>query len=198
MLSRLSTALRPAAASFRAPLAAAPHRAAVVWTPTASFHGSPPRRGLEEFYDARHRTKAPEDGAAGRAWEACELRRKSFNDHHLCRRCPPSAASGRFLLPDSALRTRRFAGAEDCSGVPQADPNRRCERMRAAKHAPCGPNRLFERRHGLMEIIECGAFVLVERPRVISSHRERVQIILSENASCHGHRFAQQCLGLFQ
>ena len=76
--------LRPVAASLRAPppLAAAPHRAAAVRTPTASFHASGPRRGLEEFYDARHRSKAPEDGAAGRAWEACELRRKSFNDLH--------------------------------------------------------------------------------------------------------------------
>ena len=82
--SRRSTAFRPVAASLRAPppLAAAPHRSAAVWTPTASFHASGPRRGLEEFYDARHRSKAPEDGAAGRAWEACELRRKSFNDLH--------------------------------------------------------------------------------------------------------------------
>ena len=82
--SRRSTAFSPVAASLRAPppLAAAPHRSAAVWTPTASFHASGPRRGLEEFYDARHRSKAPEDGAAGRAWEACELRRKSFNDLH--------------------------------------------------------------------------------------------------------------------
>jgi len=82
--SRRSTASRPVAASLRAPppLAAAPHRSAAVWTPIASFHASGPRRGLEEFYDARHRSKAPEDGAAGRAWEACELRRKSFNDLH--------------------------------------------------------------------------------------------------------------------
>ena len=76
--SRSSVVLRPAAQ----PLAATPRRAAAVRTPTASFHASGPRRGLEEFYDARHRSKAPEDGAAGRAWEACELRRKSFNDLH--------------------------------------------------------------------------------------------------------------------
>ena len=76
--SRRSAALRPAAP----PLAGAPRRAAAVRTPAAAFRASGPRRGLEEFYDARHRSKVPEDFGGGRAWEASELRRKSFDDLH--------------------------------------------------------------------------------------------------------------------
>ena len=85
MLSQLARAASRSSAALRTaapPLAGAPRRAAAVRTPAAAFRASGPRRGLEEFYDARHRSKAPEDGAAGRAWEACELRRKSFNDLH--------------------------------------------------------------------------------------------------------------------
>ena len=36
--------------------------------------------------------------------------------------------------------------------------------MHATKHAPREQLRLLERRHGLVEIVECGAIVLVERP----------------------------------
>ncbi|KAJ1448792.1 mitochondrial 39-S ribosomal protein L47 (MRP-L47)-domain-containing protein [Pelagophyceae sp. CCMP2097] len=38
--------------------------------------------GLEEFYDARHRGRIPENPVAGRAWNASEIRRKSFDDIH--------------------------------------------------------------------------------------------------------------------
>ena len=41
------------------------------------------------------------------------------------------------------------------------------ERVRATKDAPGGPYRLLEYRHGLAEIVERGAVVLVKRPRVI-------------------------------
>ena len=41
-----------------------------------------------------------------------------------------------------------------------------CNRMRAAEHAPRSPLRILERRHGLAEIVEGGAVVQVERPRV--------------------------------
>ena len=34
------------------------------------------------------------------------------------------------------------------------------ERMRAAEHAPRDPSRVFERRHGLAEIVERGAVSL--------------------------------------
>mmetsp|Transcript_17206 Transcript_17206/g.52288 ORF Transcript_17206/g.52288 Transcript_17206/m.52288 type:complete len:152 (-) Transcript_17206:180-635(-) len=44
--------------------------------------GTPPRLGLEEFFDSRHRERCREDPIAGRAWEASELRRKSFSDLH--------------------------------------------------------------------------------------------------------------------
>ena len=47
---------------------------------------------------------------------------------------------------------------------------RRGERVRAAEHAPRDPCRLLERRHGLAEIVERGAGVLVaERLRVSQS-----------------------------
>ena len=45
--------------------------------------------------------------------------------------------------------------------------------MRATEHAPGGPFRVLERCHGLAEIIECGARVLVERPRVTPPHHLR-------------------------
>jgi len=38
--------------------------------------------------------------------------------------------------------------------------------MRAAKHAPRNTFRVLERRHGLAEIVERGAFVKVERRRL--------------------------------
>ena len=49
---------------------------------TRCFRATAPARGLEEFFDARHRSNAPEPSGAGRAWEAAELRRKSFEDLH--------------------------------------------------------------------------------------------------------------------
>ena len=41
------------------------------------------------------------------------------------------------------------------------------ERMLAAKHAPRGPFRVLECRHGLAEIVECGAVDVDERHRVV-------------------------------
>ena len=38
--------------------------------------------------------------------------------------------------------------------------------MRASEHAPGGPFRVLERCHGFAEIVERGAGVTVERPRV--------------------------------
>ena len=52
---------------------------------------------------------------------------------------------------------RRFAGAERDSRVSQHALRIQYERMRAAEHAPRGPFRLLERRHGLAEIVERGA-----------------------------------------
>lgn len=46
------------------------------------FRTSPPRRGLEEFYDTKHHLHVNETPIAGRAWAASELRRKSFTDLH--------------------------------------------------------------------------------------------------------------------
>ncbi len=63
-------------------------------------------------------------------------------------------------------RRRRLAGAERGSRVSQVALNCRCERVRAAHHAPRGPFRLFERRHGFAEIVERRAGVLVECRRI--------------------------------
>lgn len=46
------------------------------------FRSSRVRLGLEEFYDSKHQKRAGENPRGGRAWEASELRRKSFNDLH--------------------------------------------------------------------------------------------------------------------
>ena len=46
--------------------------------------------------------------------------------------------------------------------------------------------------HGLVEIVERGGGVPVERLRVAPPQPERVFIIIPENASCYGHRFAQR------
>ena len=76
--------------------------------------------------------------------------------------------------------------------------NTRCGRVRAAEHAPRGPFKFLERTHGLAEIVERGAGVKVERPRVNCPYPERGYLTLPENASRHGYRFAQQCLGFFE
>lgn len=46
------------------------------------FRSSRVRLGLEEFYDSKHQTRASDNPRGGRAWEARELRRKSFADLH--------------------------------------------------------------------------------------------------------------------
>ena len=63
-------------------------------------------------------------------------------------------------------RRRRLAGAERSSRVSQGDLNPSCDRVRAAEHAPSDSLHVLERRHGLAEIVECRACVLVERLRV--------------------------------
>ena len=87
---------------------------------------------------------------------------------------------------------RRLAGAERGLRPPQGILNFCCERMRATKHAPRGPFNVLKRRHGLVEIVECGAGVLVERLRVVPPEYEREIIILAVSASRHGYRSAKQ------
>ena len=60
---------------------------------------------------------------------------------------------------------------EHGSRVSQVALNVHCERVRATEHAPCGPFNLFERIHGLAEIVERGAGVVVEHPRVATGSR---------------------------
>ena len=85
-----------------------------------------------------------------------------------------------------------FAGAEHDSRVSQTALHAFCERVRATEHAPRGLFQIFERRNGLAEIVERGAGVIIERLRVISPHPEHKVIMLLENASRHGNRFAHQ------
>tara|TARA_B100001769_G_scaffold255634_1_gene232293 strand:+ start:194 stop:466 length:273 start_codon:yes stop_codon:yes gene_type:complete len=80
---------------------------------------------------------------------------------------------------------------QEASGLSQEMFNLLYERVRATEHAPRGPFRVLERRHGLAAIVERGGGVLVERPRVIEAHPEREMMILSEDASRYGQRFAQ-------
>ena len=92
----------------------------------------------------------------------------------------------------------RFVGSERSSRELQIALSFRCERVRTTKHTPRGPLRLLERRYGLADIGERGAFVIAERRRVILSHLDRHIITFSENASRHGHRFEQQRFGFFE
>jgi len=62
-----------------------------------------------------------------------------------------------------------LGGAERGSRPSQGDLNLSCERVRAAHHAPRNPCRVFERCHGLTEVVERGAAVQ-ERPPVIPPH----------------------------
>ncbi len=70
--------------------------------------------------------------------------------------------------------------------------------MRVTEYTPRDPLRVLERRHGLAEIVERGGGVLEECPRVKPPHLERGLMILAENAPHHGHRLAQQRLGLLE
>ena len=60
----------------------------------------------------------------------------------------------------------RLADTERDSRMSQVVLNPRYERMCATEHVPCGSCRLLERRHGLAEIDERAAGVLVDRARV--------------------------------
>ena len=95
-------------------------------------------------------------------------------------------------------RRLRFVGAEPGSRDSQGFLDPRCQRVLATEHAPRGPFNLLERRHGLAEIVECGAGVIVERPPVIRPHQEREIMTLAENAARHGDHSAQQSPGFFE
>ena len=72
------------------------------------------------------------------------------------------------LVQGLRFARRRFAGAERGSRLSQEVPTKSCcERVRSTKGAPRNPFGVLEGRHGLAEISERGAGVLVERPCVI-------------------------------
>ena len=72
--------------------------------------------------------------------------------------------------------------------VLQIVPNRKRKRMRASEHAPRNWRRLLEGRHGLTKIVERGAVVFAERPRVIPPQPERVFIIETVAAVSKGRK----------
>ena len=110
------------------------------------------------------RRRSPPAQRRRRTGDGCDTRARGFASSEL------RYATMR-LRTLGGRRRRRFAGAEGGSRVSQDAPiGRRCKRVRAAKHAPCDRFRVLERRHGLAEIVERGAGVLVERRRVITPH----------------------------
>ena len=93
---------------------------------------------------------------------------------------------------------RRLAGAERGSRGSQILLNRPRERICATEHAPRGRCHVLKRRYGLADIVERGAFVIVERRRVIKPRPERELMTLPENASLRGHNFAKHHLGFLE
>ena len=79
-------------------------------------------------------------------------------------------------------RRLRFAGGERGSHLLQVVFNTTYNRMLATKHAPGGAFRILERLHGLADIVESGAAVLVDRLRIIHPNQERDIITFSDNA----------------
>ena len=99
------------------------------------------------------------------------------------------------FLPPSG---RRLAGAERRLSLSQGILNRFRGRIRAAEDAPRDSSCVLERRHGLAEIVERGAGIREERPRVIHPQPKRDIITFSANASRHGCRFAEHRPGFFE
>ena len=60
---------------------------------------------------------------------------------------------------------------QEASGLSQEMFNLLYERVRATEHAPRGPFRVLERRHGFAEIVERGGGVLGRRPSPKSARR---------------------------
>ena len=73
-------------------------------------------------------------------------------------------------------RRRRFAGAERGSSNGQIVPDRFCEWVRAAKHAPRDWFYFRERPNGFAEIVECGGGVSAERFRRLDRDRDRLLV----------------------
>ena len=63
-------------------------------------------------------------------------------------------------------------------------------RMRSTEHAAHGPRRILEHLRALLEIVECGTGVLVERLSIKPPHPERGLIVTTENALRRRSRFA--------
>ena len=89
---------------------------------------------------------------------------------------------GAVLGDNSCVLYLCFAAAERGSCYLQIALNMNYGRVRTPEHAPRSPFNLLERIHGLAEIVERSAGVIVERHRVIRPHPEREIMAFSENA----------------
>ena len=70
--------------------------------------------------------------------------------------------------------------------------------MKPSEHALRGQRQFLEPPHGLEEIVECRAGVVVEHCCVIPPHPDRDFMTLAKNALRHGYHLAQNRLGFFE
>jgi len=81
---------------------------------------------------------------------------------------------------------------EHGSRVLQCALNPRCDRVRAAEHAPRGPFYFLERRHGLAEIVERGAIVLGPLRSIALDHDvPKISIQSSLGSTKHGRMLSR-------
>ena len=100
------------------------------------------------------------------------------------------------VVRELGLEGEELVGVDRRSRVSQATLNIHCDWMRAAEHAPRDPCRILERINSLVEIVDCGGGVPVERRRVSRPHPERELITLSRRPETDGlRRAAMSVLG---
>ena len=164
----------------------------------AAPRASPPEKRL--LQSRRPRRRFLNGGARCRpsraCWRGCEwlnfLRRRH---RHLALRIPRHLRRHR---AETRRHRRHLSDAEHRLRVLQVAPKSRLrERVRATEHAPRNTFSVLERRHGLAEIVERGA-VLESASAYIHLILSVVSVLSPENASRHGHRFAQQRLAFFE
>ena len=121
-------------------------------------------------------------------WETTRAREVMQHDVVDAARTEDSSGKSKQTLSECSGQP---AGVERVSRVLQFALYLFCNWVRVTKHAPRGPFRVLERRHGLAEIVERGGGIEVERLRVNFPHLERESMPFSENASRYGHRSEQ-------
>ena len=138
---------------------------------------------LDHLAATRSRDVAGDAARRAAALPAPRPRRVAARKFRRCYYARPGFCS---YLYSAAVRT----DAEHFSRSSQRSPNLHSDRVRAAEDASRDRFHRLEPRHGLVEIVERGAGVLVERLRVSFPHRERVIMRISEDTPCHRNSFA--------